>query len=98
MEWILERIIYIVAVAICVLVIKFIVDRENRTKNKKEKGFLRILMICGNLIVFVLIVLCLRAGISYIGEGNTKAVLGLFLTAILLSLNLGSSIYRKLKK
>lgn len=47
MEWILGKIIHIISVAILCLIIAFIVDRENRTKNNKEKILLRILMVSG---------------------------------------------------
>ncbi len=97
MEWILGKIIYIIVVAILCLIIEFIVDRENRTKNNKEKILLRLLMISGNLVIFGIIILCLWAGFSYIQEGNMKAVIGLFVTAILLGACLGVSIYKKVK-
>ncbi len=97
MEWILEKIIHIISVAILCLIITFIIDRENKTKNNKEKILLRLLMVSGNLVIFGIVILCLLAGFSYMQEGNMKAVIGLFVTAILLGSSLGVSIYRKIK-
>ncbi|PIE76910.1 MAG: hypothetical protein CSA13_02145 [Clostridiales bacterium] len=66
MEWIIGKIIYIIVAAFLCLIIAFIVDRENRTKNNKEKILLRLLMVSGNLVISGIIILCLWAGFSYI--------------------------------